>query len=140
MTEKKTRQRVTQEQVHIAYDTAKFIYNNPAHKTKRQGASELHERYKINKGTANDFIRGFHHLLAGSVFKRALSEYAMRHFLTGIQHDYGLAGLQQALSALKKHIDYREEGDSTTGRKPVSQGAMRRVFDDYSKLTRPAQR
>ena len=140
MTEKKARQRVTQEQVHIAYDTAKFIHDNPAQKTKQQGASELHERYKINKGTANDFIRGFHHLMAGSVFKRALSEYAMRHFLTGIQQDYGLSRLQQALSALKKHIDYREEGDLDTGRKPVPQGAMRRVYDDYSKPTRPTQR
>ncbi|MDU0372484.1 HNH endonuclease [Hymenobacter endophyticus] len=111
---------------------AKFIYDHPRQKAKRQVAIELHQTYGINQGTANDFIRVFHHLLEGSVFKRALSEYAMRHFIAGVQRDYGILSLQKALGALNKHIFYREEGNAITGRRPVSQAAMKRIYNDFN--------
>ncbi|MBX0288866.1 HNH endonuclease [Hymenobacter sp. HSC-4F20] len=126
-----SRQKVTPEQVHLAYDKAKYVYENPGTITKAAAANELHSEHKINEGTAKDFIRIFQHLRKGSVFKRALSEYAMDYFLFNINRDYSNDDLQTSLSALMKHIVYREEGNPKTGRKPVSQHAMRRLHRKY---------
>lgn len=126
-----SRQKVTPEQVHLAYEKAKYVHENPRTITKAAAASELHSKHKINEGTAQDFIRIFQHLREGGVFKRALSEYAMNYFLSNIHREYGTDDLQTSLYALMKHILYREEGNPKTGRKPVSQHAMRRLHSKY---------
>jgi predicted restriction endonuclease len=126
------RQKVTPEQVHLAYDKAKYVYEHPGTITKSAIVTDLHLTHGINKGTAHDFLIIFNHLLEGKVFKRALSEYAMDYFLFNIKRDYGINYLQKSLSALMLHITYREEGNPETGRKSISQKSMRRLYNKFS--------
>jgi|GEM_PF-2100792 len=62
----------------------------------------------LKDSTAGSFIYNVSHLLKGQVYKRGLSLDVIEDYLTWIRRDRGQEGLANALTALEKHIHYRE--------------------------------
>lgn len=62
----------------------------------------------VTDGSARILVEVFLALSKGEVFKRALSETDMDHFLVGIRKDEGVETLCLALNGFARHIAYRE--------------------------------
>lgn len=60
----------------------------------------------LSGGTATNYIYNLRHMLAGRVYKRAMSVESTDDFLAWIHQDYGPAALRNAISSLEKHIPY----------------------------------
>lgn len=97
------------EKMHIAcYRAAKHIFEDEK-KNFSAMAQKVCERTGMKLSTATLSIMGAYSLLAGELFKSAISKKAAAVFLKEIHQDYGAAGLKKALFALEKHIAYRRE-------------------------------
>jgi hypothetical protein len=90
-----------------AYDNArKFCDGQICH----ADAIEALGKFGLNQTSATYFIANFRHMLKGEVYKRAMSAAATNDFIAWIRQDYKDAIFQNALSALRQHIDYRKAG------------------------------
>ena len=69
----------------------------------------LTEDHGMNRGSANDYVDGLRHLLAGELYTRTINAAATRHYLQNIRNDFGLATARVALSSIRKHIEYYEK-------------------------------
>lgn len=109
----------------IVYQKAKEAYlglisNNEA------SAFLVRER-NLNSSSAITVIRIFQKMLAGETFTRTLSVEYFEYFLYRIYADMGIAKLDLALNAIKKHIFYiKTKGDSKI--------TLKRVVQNYSQI------
>lgn len=118
--------KITNEQVIAACDIAGQVFDGRLKAA--VGGEILAASQGLNKTTAMDFINDYKYLLEGRVFQRAMSAGAMRYFMQQIAKDRGTAGLTNAVTSLRAHIDYYE------GHYNVTMHSMRSVADDFAAL------
>ncbi len=95
---------ITKDMSRRAYELAKAVYQGSADRT--SAIKELHTDTGMNAMSAADYIHNLRKMLAGEVYHRTLNFYATNYFLENIRSDFGEVALRNALSALKKHLDY----------------------------------
>lgn len=118
--------KITHEQVIAACDIAGQVFDG---KLKAAvGGEILAADHGLNKTTAMDFINDYRYLLEGRVFQRAMSAGAMHYFMQQIAKDRGTAGLTNAVTSLRAHIDYYE------GHYNVTMHSMRAVAAEFAAL------
>lgn len=84
----------------------------------------------MNEASARDFIDNFGKMLKGEGYARKNSLFQTELYLEKIKDDFGLDKLKNALSALRKHIDYYA-GISTGSEQP----GMERILAKYRHFT-----
>lgn len=100
--------KMTDPMMEICYVYGKRAYRSPDANVGEYAdaaAAEVH----MNRNTAFMYIHGVKNLLAGKVFKRAISARALRKYFSAIYDDFGAAGLANALQATRANIEYREQ-------------------------------
>jgi hypothetical protein len=93
-----------------------FEFESPCVKWKRNttfasqalGARPLQDADGLNINTARDFINDFRMMLHGKVFHRAMSAPAIDYCLTRIRSERGSSLQDEAIAAVRKHIEYYE--------------------------------
>ena len=108
----------------FAYKIAKQVYNNEI--SLRDGKLAMVSCKTVNINSSADYINNYRYLIEGKKFSRTLNFESMEYFLENIYFDNGSNGLQNALLALKKHIEYYEKIQNTTMHK------MRELVDKFS--------
>lgn len=115
--------KISEEQFSIAYHVSKEVFKGNL--KRKEGILLLSNEHNLNKASAGDFIYCFKCMMGGRIFHRAMSYKAMDYFIGSIANDFSSDRLNNALSALEKHIYYWE---THYERKAV---AMGRVLDKY---------
>jgi 5-methylcytosine-specific restriction protein A len=110
-----------------AYAISKKVYEGKL--TFTEGKRLLSTDNKVNKSTAGDYIYNFRYLLNGQVFHRTLNTASMDYFLENIYKEYKKEGLSNALSALKKHIDYYESIQKTKTTMHHMRALLKKYFE-----------
>jgi len=87
-----------------AYRCARAVHNREMRLT---DAKNRLKALGINPNSAADFVYIFKHMLAGQIYKRAMSAEATEDFILWIKRDYGQTEFRNALAALKEHIPYK---------------------------------
>ena len=98
--------KITDEMVKQSYRIAKKVYDKEIGLT--DGARILCEEYKMNDGSAKDFINNYRYLRTGQTYARTMNGNATIYFLQNILNDFGYEALQTALLSVDKHIKYYE--------------------------------
>lgn len=70
-------------------------------------AEQVHEKTGMKFTTAKMAIMVAYALISGELYKSAISGKSADLFFKMIQKDYGSGGLQKAILAMRKHINYR---------------------------------
>lgn len=115
--------RITMRQVEVSYDIASQVFDKKI--SLESGALLLQDTYGLNINSARDFINDYRLMLQGKVFQRAMSAPAIDYFLARIRTERGSSLLDEAISAVRKHIDYYE------GIRKVNLHAMRSVVEQH---------
>lgn len=115
--------RITMRQVEASYDVASQVFDQKI--PLETGALLLQDTYGLNINSARDFINDYRLMLHGKVFQRAMSAPAIDYFLARIYTERGPSSLDEAISAVRKHIDYYE------GIRKVNLHAMRAVVERH---------
>jgi hypothetical protein len=69
----------------------------------------LEREHGVKSGSGRVFIDDYRHLCKGESFPRGMSAAAMRHFIGHIAMAYGRQGLENAVMALRGHIQFNEK-------------------------------
>ena len=102
----KVRQKITKIQLEKAYNYAKLVYfKNISRKETIDSLVKIH----MNKSSAIDYIMNFQYLMDNVRYRRTLNTESTEYYLLNINKKYGLGRLNNALSALKKHIEYYKQ-------------------------------
>ena len=120
--------KITEAQVFAACQIAESVFDGEIKAA--QGITVLVAAHGLNKATASDFINDYKHLLDGTVFKRAMSAFAMRHFMEQIFAERGEQHRNNSVVALRAHITYYEGHYKTK----TTMSSMRAVADDFDAL------
>lgn len=120
--------KISEEIIPEAYNISQKVYEKEI--TPTEGKRMLSVNNKINENSAGDYINNFKYLLEDRVFQRTLNTASMDYFLENIYKDYGIQKLSNALSALKKHINYYEKSQKTT------MHLMRMLLEKYNNKIR----
>lgn len=94
--------RVTKDQYIKAYEKAVSVYKGEC--TRIGGAKYLHEKYGINKSTADEFINKYRCMREGKSFSRGASIEAIAYFLNEIHTDNDDDALLTAIRSVYLHI------------------------------------
>lgn len=116
-----------------AYEVAKRVYEGGL--SRAAGIEELHKRFGLNRGSAADTISNIGYMLNGAPFERTNNAFATEHFLERIYRDFGLDGLNKAIHALEKHVEYYE--GLPRGNKLLQ---IRRILQRYRDIARVGRR
>ena len=118
---------ITKEMTKEAYAASQKVY---AGKMKKEDALDyLENECKMNRSSANDYIRHVKAMMDGEMYPRGNSIYGTKYLLEHIYTEHGKERLKNALSAVSQHLDYQEKIGK--GRSP---GIMK-IHDEYlSKL------
>lgn len=88
-----------------------YVYGKEAHQHPGSNlwayADMVTKESGMNRNSAFMYICGVKSLLDGSVYKRAMNAKALRKYFSAIYRDFGQPGLEKAISAARKNIDYR---------------------------------
>lgn len=107
------------------YSTAKEVYRGRI--TATEGKHFLSSDKAMNTNSAADFINSFKCLMDGQRFTRTLNAPSMDFMLEHILLDFGQSKLNNAIRALKEHIEYYE----AVQKNPVRLRKMRAVYAKY---------
>jgi len=100
-----TRERaiISRPQYEEAYHCARAVYTGAM---RLKAAQSRLGQMGMKSNSAADFVYIFKHMLAGEIYKRAMSAEATEDFILWIKRDYGETEFRNALSALRLHIPY----------------------------------
>ncbi len=118
--------KITKLQTATAWAVASQVYSGQL--TLTDAVSLLSNENGLNTGSARGFIYLFKCLMEGKKFHFGTPEFSMRHVLEQIYHEHGKKGLSQALTALRRHIEYNEF------RYAKNMKRMRKVVEDFETL------
>jgi predicted HNH restriction endonuclease len=113
--------------VPLAYDLSIQVYKNEIKLS--EAVRELSAKNQMNENSARDYINNFKYLLEGRQFTRTLNQYSMNYFLNRIYEDFGKEGINNAIQALEKHVDYYE------GKQNAKMRGMRKLIQEFSELS-----
>jgi 5-methylcytosine-specific restriction protein A len=116
--------RITMRQVEASYDVASQVFDKKM--PPEAGALLLQDTYGLNINTARDFINDFRMMLHGKVFHRAMSAPAIDYYLARIRSERGSSLQDEAIAAVRKHIEYYED------LRKVNLNAMRSVVERHA--------
>jgi len=120
--------KITESLIESAYQIARRYYEADGKIRITDARNEL-VKLGLNKNSAVDMIYGFKHMLDGERYTRNLSEKATATYLRCIQRDYDISKLQNAVSALRQHIEYYQTLTDT----PMSGQVC--ILAQYEKIT-----
>jgi hypothetical protein len=115
--------KITDEAIRANYDIAKKVYEN--NMTRDEGIEYLSLNLKMNKNSAADGINNFKCLITGQKYTRTSNAFATEYYLEKITQDYGAKGLENALLAVRQHIEYYEDLQK------VKMHKIRDIYDKY---------
>ncbi|MFW5887112.1 MAG: HNH endonuclease [Bacteroidota bacterium] len=96
---------ITFKQYSVAYDLAKKLYQNDI--SQREALNKVQD-VSMNVESAKMYFRVFERLVNGESFNRTINASAFDYYLEKIYSDFGKIELENALTALNKHIEYNE--------------------------------
>ena len=101
----------TQEMAEEAYEIAKQIHNLESDKAKfdkakAEGRNRLIEECEMDRSSAYKYIDDIIYMLNGQMYKYLINKDHTKYFLEKIEEDFGVEGLEKALSAMKEYINY----------------------------------
>ncbi len=99
------RNQIKFKQYSVAYNLAKELYQKKI--TQRQALNKVQD-VGMGVESAKMYFRAFERLVNGELFNRTINAPALNYYLEKIYSEYGKAGLENALTALNKHIEYNE--------------------------------
>ena len=118
--------KITNEIVEAAYEIAKEIHRG--NRSNKEGLDILESDYGMNRKSAGDYILCYDCMIKGQRFTRTTNTYGTEYYLRQILADNGQAGLSNALSALRQHIDYYEDVGKTNVR------TRQRIYEEFAEL------
>jgi hypothetical protein len=121
--------RISQDAIREGYKVARRVYQEGL--SKAAAINELEERLSLNRNSAKDIIDNIGYMLKGERYERKNSTFATEHFLKMILHDFGREKLNNALTAVEKHLDYYESVP-----KGSKQPSIRRVVERYRRVAK----
>ena len=101
-----TYRKMTDEMIEICYKCGKKA---AAGENVQELADDISEITGMNRSSAIMYLYAVQGMLAGTIYKRAISATAMKKYYDTIFNEYGSAGLRKAIRATRLHIDYRRE-------------------------------
>jgi len=105
---------ITGIKVQSAYRKAKLVYSGQL--ALKDAQDEL-EEIGLNRNSASDLINNFKCMIEGQKYTRTNNAITTDYYLESILKDFGTSKLQNALNALREHIDYYETLQNTTMKK-----------------------
>lgn len=114
--------KIPKELTPLAYELSKKVFDGIL--TFKEGQQQLVGNNRINSNSAADYINNFRCMVEGKRFTRTNNAYSMEYFFDNIYKDYGSAGLSNALTALRLHIEYYED---------IQKVVMHKMRDIYAK-------
>lgn len=103
---RRTNTKVTEEMLEACYQAGKRAVGSD-YADVTMLADQVSMRTGMNRNNAIMTIFAVVALLNGELYKRAVSGRALAKYFDNILRDYGKGGLQRAIAAMRKHIDYR---------------------------------
>lgn len=101
-----TYRKMTDEMIDICYNCGKKA---AAGDNVQELADDISETTGMNRSSAIMYLYAVQGMLAGTIYKRAISAKALKKYYDTIFNEYGSAGLSKAIRATRLHIDYRRE-------------------------------
>ena len=98
--------KMTDEMIEICYKCGKKAAEG---ENVQELADDISETTGMNRSSAIMYLYAVQGMLAGTIYKRAISAKAMKKYYDAIFNEYGSAGLRKAIRATRLHIDYRRE-------------------------------
>jgi hypothetical protein len=98
--------KMTDEMIEICYKCGKKAAEG---ENVQELADDISETTGMNRSSAIMYLYAVQGMLAGTIYKRAISAKAMKKYYDAIFKEYGSAGLRKAIRATRLHIDYRRE-------------------------------
>lgn len=95
---------IKSKEIAILYLFAKKVSENEISRSK--AIEKLSREYEINTSSASDYFTAYEYMIKGKCYKRTINNDALEYYLKNILKDYGYKGLNNALIALKEHIEY----------------------------------
>ena len=99
--------KMTEHMMDVCYAYGQKAYRDPRANLAGFAAAAASET-GMNRNSAFMYICAVKNLLEGRVFKRAISTKALRRYFSSIYRDFGAAGLSNAITAARAHIEYRQ--------------------------------
>lgn len=85
------------------YNAAKEIYPD---RTKISSTAEkIHNKTKMSKGSASDYLKDFFSMKDGKKISRCMSEKGARYYLEKIKSDFGNEAVKNAVQAVELYIN-----------------------------------
>lgn len=88
----------------------------------------------MNENSANKYFVALDAMLDGQHYGSTINSSATIFFLDNILKDFGLDGLENALKALKSHIDYQEGKNNLPSLKKIYNRYLKSLGDDLQEL------
>ena len=101
-----TYRKMTDEMIEICYRYGKKA---AVGESIQELADDISETTGMNRNSAVMYLYAVQGMLAGTIYKRAISAKALKKYYDLIWNEYGSAGLKRAIQATRLHIDYRRE-------------------------------
>ena len=120
---------INDEMIAQSYIIAKEVFNNE--RTLTDGAIFLKNNYKMNEGSAKDYINDYRYMRTGRQYARTMKGKATEYYLKNIYDDFGYNALQMALQAVDLHIAYYETLDNGKLKN------IRKIYNEYIKIQGP---
>ncbi len=96
--------KITEEAVLQIYYLARDVYLEKL--TKKEAAELAINNEIMSKGSAQDYVQNFLHIMNGLVYKRTMNLKGTRIYLEKIYEDFGIQKLRQALEVVTCHVEY----------------------------------
>ena len=101
-----TYRKMTDEMIEICYKCGKKA---AAGENIQELADDISETTGMNRSSAVMYLYAVQGMLAGTIYKRAISAKALKKYYDLIWDEYSSAGLKKAIQATRLHINYRRE-------------------------------
>lgn len=98
--------KVTDQMIENCYFGGKKVYDG---RNAQEVADEIAEKTGMNRNSTIMYLYAVEAMLAGTVYKRAISAKAMQKYFDMIFEEYGRSGLKKAIKATRLHIKYRRD-------------------------------
>jgi hypothetical protein len=95
--------KITKEMVEKIYELSKKVYENMA--TYADVIIEA-EDFGMNPSSAAMYVECFQKMMSGILYTRGTSVFAAEYYINKIREDYGVEYSNNAIEALRRHIDY----------------------------------
>jgi 5-methylcytosine-specific restriction protein A len=118
----------------ITIDVIRDIYSaakdtNRGITTQADAINKIVDAYKVKRSSVTSYLRNFFHMMNGEEYSRTMNHLATEFYLKNIYSDFGYDKLQNALTALRKHISYYESI------RTVTRGGLRSLLEEYGKIS-----